>query len=53
MAPGINKVDINVANSDQSFTAKQSTWPEEFKDGFDILLVAVDYMSEEEFYEMR
>lgn len=53
MEPGKNKVDINVANSDQSFTAKQSTWPDEFKDGFDILLVAVDYMSEEEFYEMR
>lgn len=53
MSPGKNKVDINVANSDQSFTAKQSTWPEEFKDGFDILLVAVDYMSEEEFYGMR
>ena len=53
MAPGINKVDINVANSDQSFTAKQSTWPEEFKDGFDILLIATDYMSEEEFYGMR
>lgn len=53
MAPGINHVDINVANSDQSFTAKQSTWPDEFKDGFDILLIATDYMSEEEFYGMR
>ncbi len=53
MAPGINKVDINVANSDQSFTAKQSTWPDEFKDGFDILLIAIDYMSEEEFYDLR
>ena len=68
MEPGKNHVDINVANSDQSFTAKREGGivlifgkhinKYYFKYAHMLLLglaalVAVDYMSEEEFYGMR
>ena len=52
MSKGVTYATAVIAYSDTEFTAKQSSWPEQFKDGIDVLLIATDVATEEEYREI-
>ncbi len=52
MSKGVTYVTSVIAYSDTKFSAKPSSWPEQFKDGIDVLLIATDVATEEEYREI-